>query len=262
MKLNNYRTVPFILVVIVAGAMGGVFGSAAGQPMSIMDVEKQTVQEDGDGTTRRDDIDEPAFISYLPFIAKSPLVELVVTSRGETIGYPAYWWVYGHVNNLVSTPVYSVTVGIEVTVYPYCEPDPCDPYDTTETVHPAFEATLPGQANPFSWDIALGKAFAMVGEVKIASGGLIGEGGSNYHPVTVLNWIREGNAVVGKARNDTGKSLADVRVVVFSNECAWKEAGLTNTSLQPGEETDFRLESFYCEGEDVTVVGQGRAGQD
>jgi hypothetical protein len=309
MKTYHYQTISFILIVMVAGSMGGVYVRAASQTTIVVDsfgdgggiynqgilgdnggptfthsllggspaidngsctdMDGKPIVVDQRGMTRPEgpgcDIgafEGQAFSSYLPFIAKSPLVELTVTSRGETIGYPTYWWVYGHVNNLASTPVYSVTVGIEVTYFPYCEPDPCDPYDTTEIVHPAFEVTLPGQANPFSWNIALGKAFAAVGEVKIASKDISGEGGKSYHPVRILDWYREGKAVFGRVRNDSGKNLADVRVVVFSDQCAWKGASLSSTSLQPGEEADFRLESFYCEGEDVTVVGQGLAGQD
>jgi hypothetical protein len=37
---------------------------------------------------------------------------------------------------------------------------------------------------------------------------------------------------------------------------AWKAAMLT-TTLQPGQETDFLLDYFYCET-GVSVVGQGK----
>jgi CSLREA domain-containing protein len=207
------------------------------------------------------EVEVPPIYIYLPVVRKPGFhVELVVTDSGFGPGYPAVWWVYGHLNNLVSTPVYYATIGIEETFYPYCYPDPCDPYETTEIVYPAFPATLPGQINPFSWSVWLGKAYITVNQVRVISESLSGGEGSTYYPLTILNWWREGNAVVGSIRNDSGEALVNARVVVVSDECAWKEAALSSTDLQPGEETDFRLDYFYCTGEDVSVIGQANSG--
>jgi CSLREA domain-containing protein len=200
----------------------------------------------------------PFWLLYLPVVVNPPFpIEAVVTSRGETIGYPTTWWVYGYANNPISKTVYSVTIGIDVTYYPYCDPNPCDPYETTEVVKTAFPATLPGQPNPFSWSLLLGKASATVGQVRIILADING-GGPEYYPLTVLNWHREDHAVAGRVRNDGEKDLENARVVVFSNDCGWREAALANTSLQSGQESDFNLDYFYCLGDDVNVIGQGR----
>ncbi len=239
-------------------------GSPAIDAGSCTDIDGDAITIDQRGMTRPYGLgcdigpfEGETFPYYFPIVVKPPLAEAVVTDRGETIGYPTYWWVYGYVSSLVSTPIYSVTVGIDITYFPYCEPNPCEPYKKTEIVKPAFAATLPGQINPFSWSLMLGKAYATVGQVKVVSASLIGESGITYHPITVLNWRREDKAVVGRIRNDSGKNLGNVRVVIVSNQCAWQEATLTIISLQPGQETDFRLETFYCEGDDVVVIGQG-----
>ena len=200
------------------------------------------------------------FSLFLPRVVKPPLVLPFVTYRGEAIGYPTTWWVYGYVSSPVSTPVYSVTVGIDVTYYPYCEPDPCDPYARTEIVNPAFPATLPGQINPFSWSLSLGKAYATVGQVKILSASLTAPGELANYPLTILNWQRQDKAVIGRARNNSAQNLVAARVVVVSDRCAWRDATLDRTSLQPDQETDFRLDFLYCEGQDVVVIGQGVAG--
>ena len=78
--------------------------------------------------------------------------------------------------------------------------------------------------------------------------------------MSVLDWQREENAVVGNVRNDSGENLVNGRVVIASDECDWREAALTNTNLQADEETDFRLDYFSCTGEDVTVIGQANSG--
>lgn len=206
---------------------------------------------------------------YLPIVVKPPLVDLVVTSAGDAIGYPGYVWLNGYVNSLVSKPVFSVNIKVEYLLYPYCEPpDPCEPYEMSEIVHPAFPATLLGQLNPFLWEFMYAKDYASVVQVKVLSASLNNDSGRTYYPLTVLSWQREDKAVIGRVRNDSGKNLGEARVVVFphrcdveefyiSNICRWREATLTNTNLRPGQETDFSLDSFYYEGDDVVALGQG-----
>jgi hypothetical protein len=63
--------------------------------------------------------------------------------------------------------------------------------------------------------------------------------------------------VVGRIRNDVGKDLENLRVIVASNVCDWKEATVERNGLKSGQRADFLLEYFYCEGEDIIVVGQG-----
>src|SRR4030067_1544585 len=179
-------------------------------------------------------IPEEVLLTFLPIVAKPvPPVEPIETERGEYFGYPSSWWVYGYVNSLVPAPVYSVIVGINVTYYPYCDPDPCEPYQTTEPVYPAFPVTLPGQKNPFAWSLLLGKASASVGQVNIVSWSLSGESGISYYPLTVVDWHREGKAVLGRVRNDSVNDLVDGRAVVFSNVCDWEEPSLNTPPQRP-----------------------------
>ena len=93
--------------------------------------------------------------------------------------------------------------------------------------------------------------------MKIVFADLNNGSGETHYPLTVLSWQRENEAVVGRVRNDNGQTLRQARVVVLAPACAWQEASLTITELEPGQETDFRLDTFYCAEGDVSVVGQG-----
>ena len=59
-------------------------------------------------------------MQYLPLVATAPIpVEIVETGRGVLEGYPSDYYVYGYVRNLTLTPLYSVTLELEITIYPY-----------------------------------------------------------------------------------------------------------------------------------------------
>jgi hypothetical protein len=205
--------------------------------------------------------EEEMYPIFLPIVVMPPIVEHIVLSEGKSIGYPGYVWALGYINSVVPQPLYSVSIEVKFLYYPYCDPvdpDPCgEPFELSEIVHPGFPATLPGQVNPFFWERMLTKDDAFFRQVKVLSASLKNESGKTYYPLTVLNWHRENKAVIGRVRNDSGKNLVDARVVVFSNQCYWKDATLIQTGLQPGQETDFLLD--YCEEVDVVVVGQGSA---
>ena len=194
-----------------------------------------------------------AYVSFVPDVPKFSFVELTVTSVGSSGGYPTYYRVYGHVTPIVSLPVYSVSIGIDVTYYP--EED--TPWEATEIRYPAFPVSLPGQSNPFSWGAMLGHTSVSIDFVHLASESLTGDQSISYHVLTILDWYLEENSLLGVVRNDSGKDLENLRVVIFSDNCSWKEATLTITELLQGEETDFRLDSYYCSDEVINVVGQG-----
>lgn len=198
--------------------------------------------------------DQPAQV-FLPSIQISPTVAFVETARGEDLlAYPSYFWVYGYVHSLSSIPVYSVTVGIDATYFPYEDPEP---YHTIERVHPAFPVTLPGQPNPFSFDRILGKASASFGPAHIASALPALSGESPFRPLTIVHWEQLGKLVSGVARNDSGQFLRSARVVILDPQnCSWRDAVLDVSVLEPGQETGFQL-AYPCSSQDLLVVGQG-----
>jgi hypothetical protein len=216
------------------------------------------------------DMDEGDLYSlYLPLVAhqlqtvvEPPLLQIVITSQGG-LGPYASSWVNGYVTNPNSGPVYSAAIGVELLVFPYCGPDEpyppgfCDPFEWTHIIYPAFPATLPGQVNPFFWSEFYGKSYADVTGVKVSSASFTNDTGKTYSTLTVLEWHLEDQAIVGKVRNDRGEDLENIRVVVFSNRCDWKEATLDRTGLKPGMKTDFRLDFFFCTEEDVQVLALG-----
>jgi hypothetical protein len=204
-----------------------------------------------------------AFFAYLPVAARSPLpIEFVVTTRGETVGYPTHYYVYGYVRSLIAEQVDSVVIEIDVTIYSYDPESEGHVAQYTEAVRvsPALTATLPNQINPFAWDLYLGKASASIGEVRAVDARRTAPGGTIYRTLTVTGRHAEGTTVVGSVRNDQNHVLHDVRVVVVEPyRCAWREATLDDTTLQPGQETAFHLNLYttYCFTDDMVVLGQG-----
>jgi hypothetical protein len=200
-------------------------------------------------------------VVYFPIVQKPSepdLANVVVTKRGSSIGYPSYEWVYGYLESLLPTQNLSITVEVDVTWYPYCDPvDPepvCDPYTVTEVIPTAFDVTVPGQNNPFEYTLILGKAYAIPGEVRLLS---VVPASQNFQPVNTVSWIRDAGVVEGIVRNGTIYTLDDIRVVIGSDSCAWRETMLDTTLLLPGQETSFSREYPYCENEELYVVGQG-----
>jgi len=205
------------------------------------------------------------FKEYLPFVGKSSLsslVDVVETYYRIYDGYPTTWVIYGYVENRISNPIYGVAVGIDITIYPYCDPPyDCDPIDDTDLVDTAFYATLPGQINPFAWDYTLGKAYLVVTDVRVANVDQHNQSGFYYKPLTIVQWGCEDSTVSGTVRNDDDQVLLGGRVVVFAEKHYWKKTNISKTALQPGEEADFSL-SYPCESEGLIVLGQGKVDLD
>jgi hypothetical protein len=201
-------------------------------------------------------------VIYFPFVQNPitpELARLVVTEEGYTIGYPSYEWVYGYVENLDPNQNYSITVGVEVTFYPYCDPgDPgsCEPPSTYITeLATAFPVSLPGQINPFWYRVMSAKSSYSLGQVFLLS---VLPANPNNYPLQIMNWEQNESAISGVARNDTVYTLYDARVVLGTDSCHWREATLDATILHPGQETQFSGLS-YCEDEALYLIGQGTA---
>lgn len=205
-----------------------------------------------------------AFSIYQPLIHKAARLEVVETARGEDIGYPTYYYVYGYVRNLTTEPLYDVTVDLEVTMYPYCDPsqDPSlcdDPYTYIEYIKPALTASLPGQLNPFSYSLLLGKASAYFGPI-VGYSASPWSSGERQAALTSVEIQYAGTTLSGTVRNDNSQALHGNRVVAFGpGRCAWREAVLEADTLQPGGETGFHIDSYAagCVTEDVVIAGQG-----
>jgi len=198
-----------------------------------------------------------AFAVYLPLAHKATRLEIIETASGEDIGYPTYYYLYGYVLNRTAEPLYQVVVDLEVTIWAYDDPPP-PPY--TETVHliPAFAASLPGQANPFYYDLWLGKASASFGPI-LGYSASSWVGGDRHSPLTIVSYQIEGTTLSGTARNDSPQALHDIRVVVFDpTKCPWMATVVDKLTLQPGEETGFHIDHYSgCVSEDLQVLGQG-----
>jgi hypothetical protein len=209
---------------------------------------------------------------YLPFIAVTQpppppppgiYAWVVETARFSTGGgwpiptYPIYYYLYGYVESLVSAPVYSATVGIEVCSWSYIDPTTC----SIHAVQPAFPVTLPGQINPFghmTWEHYKGGSYMR--SLSLLDTGYLENGPDVYYPITIVQSTVEDGNVMGTARNDSNWTLYDVRVIAFGNRCGWREQTLANTTLQPGEEVTFS-QVYHCEMEDLMdlmLVGQGK----
>jgi hypothetical protein len=201
--------------------------------------------------------------AYLPVAARSPLpIAFTVTARGETVGYPAHYHVYGYVKSLIAEQVDTVVIEIDVTIYPYDPGNEGHATQHTEAVRisPALTATLPNQINPFSWDLYLGKASASIGEVRAVDARRTAPDGRFYRQLTIVDWATEGTNVVGTVRNDHSLALHNARVVIVEPyRCGWSEATLDNTTLQPGQETAFQLNLYttYCFTDELAILGQG-----
>jgi hypothetical protein len=202
-------------------------------------------------------------MQYLPLVTTSPIpVEVVETGRGVYEGYPSDYFVYGYVRNLTLTPLYSVTLELEVTIYPYDPGGNLPPYTERVQVDTALPATLPGQINPFVYNLILGKAGAEFGELRAASANTTAVGGAHYEPLTMVSLERDGENLRSTVRNDSTLPLYGVRVAVVEVQnatCSWKRPSLDTTTLQPGQTLSFQIDNFYqyCHGSPVLVLGQG-----
>ena len=168
-------------------------------------------------------------------------------------GYPSYYFVYGYVRNLTSTPLYSVTLELEGNPQPYTQWVPL----TT-----ALPATLPGQINPFAYELFLGKASAVLGELRAAAANFSAADGALFYPLTVVSLARDGASLRSTLRNDSAQPLREVLVAVVELQnatCPWQRPSLDATTLEPGQTLTFQIDAFYqyCHGDPVVVLRQG-----
>jgi hypothetical protein len=174
--------------------------------------------------------------------------------------YPLYYCISGYVRSPIDRPLYAVAVDIDFAFQSYPPEGPLPPpYTEIIRVSPALTATLPGQINPFSYDLILGKTTAIIGEARPAAGSPKQPTGEIYRPLTVVGWGYADGTLSGTVRNDSDRPLSRARVVVADlTGCSWREAELAATTIQPNQEAAFHcaFSEAALEG-DVRVVGQG-----
>jgi hypothetical protein len=193
----------------------------------------------------------PLSINAAPLVEVERYVEVVELGTVDWIDYPGYMCMYGYTTALTPSAVYSPTLAIEVTHYPYCEgPEGCPPGFSTHVVGSELYATLPGQKNPFSYCLLYAKNYYTFGEVALEAARLNPPDGRAAHPLTVTSLTKEGSGsdttVSGTVRNDSGQRLADVRVVGIAGLCSPKEADLGVSELNPGQQSSYTFNHFYC----------------
>ena len=135
-------------------------------------------------------------------------------------------------------------------------------------VAPALTATLPGQPNPYAYELLLGKASAYIHPVRNASGSPW-TGGEVYYPLTIVSSMTStitstlpATAVLsGTVRNDSGLPLHLARVVTITGKCHWRETRLDTRTLLAGQGTGFYLRDVSaCLDDKMMIVGQAAAG--
>jgi hypothetical protein len=197
---------------------------------------------------------------YLPFVTNdAPLPNGLHITRYDVLGWyaEAHDYVYGHIENRTNAPLYSVALEMDVHNSNCFQTDPCEETDFTERVTPAFAATIPNQFNPFRtrtyWQYKTSYSF---GALRVIDARRNPSDGRDYEALTIVR-VETNYTIEGMARNDSDRVLHDARVVVYvPDECPWQEATLDSTTLAPGQETSFSLES-YCRPFNIAAVGQG-----
>ena len=200
-------------------------------------------------------------ILYLPLVTRRAMpLEIVITSSGESLGYPSHVWVYGYLRNLGKKPLRDVELELIETWYPYDPYGSSEPYQVPAHISPALTETLPGQINPFSHERSVGKSSVYFGPVYVVGGRYPARDEPRIIALEAGAWEHEDWDLWGTVRNTSALTLSGVRVVVTTlGDCSWRGATPEQTRLLPGEKTSFVADYFYsgCLDEGVVVLGQG-----
>jgi hypothetical protein len=187
-------------------------------------------------------------------------LEIVITSSGESMGYPSHVWVYGYLRNLGKKPLRDVELELIETWFPY-DPDVSPgAYQIPAHISPALTETLPGQINPFFHERSVGKSNVHFGPVYIVGGRYPARDEPRITALEAGAWEHEDRYLRGTVRNASAHTVSGVQVVGTTlGDCSWRMATPEQTRLLPGEETAFFADYFYsfCLDEGVVVLGQG-----
>ena len=210
---------------------------------------------------------------YYPTIVKSiPNIGAVVTKRDNN-ALTGKHFISGYVINWSNEPFYGTMLEVDIVHDPYCDPgEDCDPYIEQDLFHPAFITTLPGQINPFYYEIYCYEDCSIYFNVRVFDATHDPPFNTRQFPLTVVSWdftidrdIYDDMVVTitGSIRNDTDKTLTNLKVVYFNLEnCDWSEAGIYDEFLYPGRRTKFGAEQMFknfqhCLNDNFVFVGQG-----
>jgi hypothetical protein len=203
---------------------------------------------------------------YFPLVQRPPpKIEIVVTDIYNR-AFTANNHIYGYISSLIPDPYYSVTLEAEGIYSPFCDDDePCDPVTVKIPITPALPAILPNQINPFSDENLCYKACVTYhSSVRVISASHTEPNGDVYYPLTIVKWKYSAEdeykgILSGTVRNDNRQTLHNLHLVVAELEkCAWREAEIADTKINPNRQTTFQL-PFYegCLGDNLVIVGQG-----
>jgi hypothetical protein len=207
---------------------------------------------------------EPAqtHLRYFPLITHDILpLDLVITARGATWGYPSHVYVYGYLHNRSDQTFRDTKIELVETWYPYDPVGDPEPYTTTIRMRGALTATLPGQINPFAHSVLVGKSSVFFSQVSLVDGRPQREDEAPIVALEAGEWTHDGEwTLTGTVRNTSAHTVRGVRVVVTTlGACEWHRASPEKTRLVPGEETAYTAGWFGsgCTDEEVVVLGQG-----
>ena len=207
---------------------------------------------------------------YLPFVShESPFKAVLLGEAADTFEANYNHTAIGYVINRTATPVYSVTLLLTFTRYFSLGPPQLTTDTITVTLSPFFSATLPGQVNPFSfYTFNSNHMWITFDDVSVINQAEPTPNDPTYVTLDASQWITGQSSfedhpiMTGTLRNTSQVPVHDASVVimylstnVFNRVCAWRQAALLTTTLQPGEATTYY--AYNCGSSTPLPVAQG-----
>jgi len=194
---------------------------------------------------------------YMPYVVNDPPLQIVLLSISNP--QPSLGFVIsGYVLNRTKKPFYGVQVHLMLSATTF-NPPSSQPYGATEIM--VFPASLPGQPNPFGFQLR----HASPDTVTVESAEIIqaldkSPNDPTYVALNASDWVSANSRITGTVRNETAFTVRDARVFVMisgTTDCYTAPGGfLVTTTLQPGES-----QPYYAIGCDPMIafpVAQGR----
>ena len=186
---------------------------------------------------------------YLPAVSYELPVQVVFWGEAADTFEPIYnHEAIGYVINGSTKPVYSVALLLRYTQYFSLGPPQLITYANAITLSPFFSATLPGQANPFYYGISNGNhTSTYFDDVHVIGYADSTPNDQTYVALDASQWsLGNASRIIGIVRNTSTVPVQDAQVVImymptgpFNRACAWTQATLVTTTLQPGETTEY-----------------------
>ena len=197
---------------------------------------------------------------YLPSLHSPPPLRVENVSQflscdpGRPYKAPCTYWVSGVVRNITTTPLYSVVLRLDLDAEISSLEIPLEPEDVLYTARPVLGALFPDEPVAFSksYEVGAFAYFTNIAHIVVSPGSWSSAppDGRSYHQLTVVEWAYADAETLtrGTVRNDTGRRLHQVKVIVTGPGCAWVEADPVNAILDPGATLAFRAANnvWFC----------------